>query len=491
MEANQRVQMYNVLLQTPHRQLEEFFKPHKQVLEEDPAFYLHLAAWYDKNGKIRDHKEMFIINLVSHNEPDYRNVGLALLRKLPPYQVRRVLDYVKGTVNRVKSNGDIQEKKTGLFLNVPRALKTEITRYLKEREEKPEWFDDCVLHARSSIKRLYASLHIKPSEYAQAVLFDDNPPEGSALYIVKILSRENDPAKQAHLIAEHRIPYRVASTVIKGMNPVIITALLDVMTPQEVINNMNSLKKRGVLDNPILKSLVDDKLKKAKKDKNVTAYKAKVAAEVSGVTGETKKQLEAVTETQIKERGTIKRPLLLLIDKSGSMDQAIEVGKQLGSMIAAICEADMYTYVFDQVAYPIMPIDNSLVSWENVLKHVRAGGQTSCGIGVMTALKQKKYVEQIILVTDEGENLSPKFVHAYDKYAQEMNVRPDVIIVHVGGICDHIQRDCRQANIQCDYFHFQGDYYALEGVIPFLTKGSMIDLILEIMETPLPRRKAA
>ena len=40
-------------------------------------------------------------------------------------------------------------------------------------------------------------------------------------------------------------------------------------------------------------------------------------------------------------------------------------------------------------------------------------------------------------------------------------------------------------------FTFKGDYYALTNLIPLLTRPSMLELLMEIMEYPLPRRKAA
>jgi len=49
--------------------------------------------------------------------------------------------------------------------------------YLEDRERDPRSFDSAALHARKSLKSLYASLRIKPGDYAQKVLFDEKPPE--------------------------------------------------------------------------------------------------------------------------------------------------------------------------------------------------------------------------------------------------------------------------------------------------------------------------
>src|SRR3954449_3245755 len=91
----------------------------------------------------------------------------------------------------------------GLFRNPPRALKTEITRYLREREVDADWFDGSVLVARKAIKRLYALLHVKPGERAQQILFDENPPADSRLAALKKLAHAQTPVEQAQAIIEY------------------------------------------------------------------------------------------------------------------------------------------------------------------------------------------------------------------------------------------------------------------------------------------------
>ena len=122
-------------------------------------------------------------------------VGLALLRQLPPYEVVRVVDFINGCKKprkvraaaaaskgrKAKAAEAPAEAQTvveeyGLFKNPPRALRTEVTRYLREREADPAWFDSTVLVARKAVKRLYALLHVAPGERAQKILFEDAPP---------------------------------------------------------------------------------------------------------------------------------------------------------------------------------------------------------------------------------------------------------------------------------------------------------------------------
>jgi hypothetical protein len=178
---------------------------HKQIVSADPRFYVRLAAWYADHGDVRDHKEMFVATLSLSDFPGHRDVGLAMLRELPPYQVGRVLDFINGrkttrkipiksatsvaktasantpdasrpgllrrltrklrkqqsremlaaaksatatqTAEAPKPQFRLETEKFGLFRSPPRSLRTEIVRYLREREEDADWFDSSVLSA--------------------------------------------------------------------------------------------------------------------------------------------------------------------------------------------------------------------------------------------------------------------------------------------------------------------------------------------------------
>ena len=119
-------------------------------------------------------------------------------------------------------------------------------RYLREREADPDWFDSTVLVARKALKRMYALLHVAPGERAQKILFDEDPPADSRLFALKELVKAESPADQARAIVEHAIPYRVAATVVKQMTPTVLLALIERMSPQELINNLAPSAPWGV-----------------------------------------------------------------------------------------------------------------------------------------------------------------------------------------------------------------------------------------------------
>lgn len=496
-ERDLRLSLFNSLLTSPHRKLQDLHPTHQNIIKQDPLFYRQLASWYWDKGEIRDHKEMFIVNLSLSDFEGHRDIGLALLRQLPPYEVRRVLDFIRGWHTYIpekesKEKGSERPVKHGLFQNVPRSMRTEISRYLKEREADTNKFDSAVISARNHLKRLYAVLRIVPSERAQKILFEDNPPEDSRVYTLKQIAKEKVPTKQAKLIIDNKIPYRIASTVIKTITPTVLIALINAMSSQELINNVSSLQQRGAFDNPEVKKLIESKLEKAKKAKRVSAYKAKEAAKIAKVTKDVKEKLEKVTEAQIKSKIKITRPTVLLIDKSGSMQITIETGKRIAAMLSAVCTSNLWVYAFDTVAYniPYPPTaEPTLTDWENSFRGIHATGSTSIGSGIKKLGRDSHSAEQIIVVTDGGENCPPFFVNALEQYQKDFKVVPNVCFVKIEGQnSEHVEQACQSKGIMVDSFRFSGDYYSLPNLLPLVSKPSRLELLDEIMNWPLPVR---
>src|SRR5207247_3374173 len=129
-------------------------------------------------------------------------------------------------------------QQTGLFRNAPRSLRTEVERYLREREADADWFDSSVLVARKALKRLYALFHVAPGERAQKTLFDGTETADGRVFALKLLAKATTPDEQACAIVEHAIPYRIAATVVQQMTPTVLAALVERMSAQELSNNL-------------------------------------------------------------------------------------------------------------------------------------------------------------------------------------------------------------------------------------------------------------
>ena len=472
-ERDMRLELLNSLLTTPHRKLEQVAALHNSIVDRDPLFYGHLAVWYQANGDVRDHKEVFIANLLTSALGAHRDAGFMLLQEFPPYEVARIVDFMKQHRGKV-----------------PRSARTAVTRYLRKREDDDAFFDRAALRGRKAMKHLYATLHIKPGERAEAALFKGTPPEDSLAFALKQLARAASPAEQAAIIVERKIPYTVAIGAVKQLTPAVLVALINAMSPQEAINNLNSLKARGAFGHQDVKALIDEKLAAAETSGRVAALKTRVAADAAELDEATVARLNRIADEQVKRRGKITRPTALLVDKSGSMTQAIEVGKQIAVLVSAVCAGELLVYAFDTIAFPVRANGGALSDWERAFKGIKADGGTSIGAPVEVMRLKKQVVEQLIIVTDEGENQQPLIAAAYDAYRRDLNVAPSVLIVKVGQASELIEGQLRTRGAQVDTFTFAGDYYALPNLIPLLSRPSRLELLMEILETPLPARVA-
>lgn len=476
-EQDTRLGILNSFLTVPHRDLALVQSQHTNILRDDPFFYGRLAVWYNKNGSVRDHHEVFVANLLASPETEHRDAGFVLLQELEPYRVARVLDFMKKN------------------LKVTRVAKTAIKTYLRTREKNNNFFDRAAIRAKSAFKSLYASLHIKPSPRVDSILFNDKPPEDSLAFKLKELSKVSDPTEQAQLIVGHNIPFTIAVGAIKNFTPVTLVALINGMSPSEVINNMKKLQEKGAMDHPQIRALVDEKLKAAETDKRVSAYKAQEALKVSKVDEKTKAQLEKVTDVQVTRDGVISVPTAVFVDKSGSMDQAIDLGKQISALVSGVSKSDLFVYCFDTAPYPVRCSGDSttVTAWEQAFKGIRASGSTSCGAPFKAMVNNKEVVDQVVIVTDEDENTSPMYANALRAYATAMDIdNPHTVIVRVGAVRTTLQDTLRDANLPFDVLDFpKKDYYALPNLIPLLSRTSRLDLLIEILGITLPKRPKA
>jgi hypothetical protein len=475
-ERDLQLDMLNSLLVTPHRDLEQVAEVHTSMMAADPMFYGRLAVWYLKHGAVRDHKEVFIAMLLVSEREDHREAGFVLLQSLPPYQVARVLDFMK------------RRKADGSRGKVPRSTRTAVERYLRAREADDRFFDKSALRAKKAMKQLYASLHIKPSARADLILFKDDPPTGSLARALKQLAAEDDSKAQAEIIALNKIPYTIAIGAVSKVSPPVLVALIDAMTPQEVINHLGSLKQRGALDHKALKQLIDAKLDEAKRDKRVAALKGKVAAEAAHLDADTRAKLEAVADAKVKALPTIKRSTALFIDKSASMETAIEIGKRLSALVSGCVEGDLHVVAFDTVPREIRAEGETLSAWEAAFDGIYATHATSLGAPLRLLRKKQAKVEQIVFITDEGENTQPYFAKEYDDYCAELSVAPSVVVIQVGRATGQIVEQLKEKQIEHETVRFEGDYYSLPNLIPLLARPSRMDLLMDILDLELPKR---
>ena len=469
-ERDVRLGLMDSLLAPAQAPLKDLVQIHADALELDAPFYGHLAAWYQKNGRVRSFREVFVAGLGVSPLPEHRQAAWVLLQQLAPYQVAGVVRVAKQHFGRC-----------------PRSLRAAATHYLRQREANPQSFDRAALRQPKALKELYAGLHVAPGARALAVLFARRPPEGSLGWKVKQLARCPVPAEQARKILELNLPFPVAVGAVRKLTPAVLAALVEVMTPAEVINHMKMLQARGALEHREIRARVESKLAEARKDRRVSDYKGLVAAEVVA-DDDLRQQLQAVTQQRLVAQGQIVKPTAILVDKSSSLQEAIEVGKRVAALAAGLMkpEVPLHVLVFDTVARPLERGGASVAEWEHAFRGVTANGATSIGSPVAWLRANRVMVEQLVVVTDEEENTAPYFHDQWELYAREIGVRPEVTLLKVGAASSHLERQLSQRQIAFETYQFTGDYYSLPNLVPMLTRPGRLELLMEILATPLP-----
>ena len=199
-------------------------------------------------------------------------------------------------------------------------------------------------------------------------------------------------------------------------------------------------------------------------------------------------QLEAVVQHRAQAQGAIVRSTAILVDKSSSLSSAIEAAKQLGALVGGLMKADLRVLVFDTVARTLTVPEGSasIADWERAFQGVVANGATSIGSPVAWLRANRVEVEQLVVVTDEEENTAPYFHEQLELYQREMGLMPSVILLKVQGSSDFLERQLRQRQIPFDTYQFTGDIFSLANLIPMLSRPGRLELLMEILSTPLP-----
>ena len=461
------------LMRSPHGKLEEYQSVGTQAANSEPEFLAHLIAYNREKGQIRDSKVALpVISLsVPGLHEDFRQNALAHLAILVPRELLRAVRFSL----QIRTPGNNA------------ALRRMVERYLRAKEDNWAHWQKVAVQHRASMKGLYSIWHIKPSTMAEAILFKGERPKGSvfeAIYQLKSMSA----AEAAGTIMERRIPFLIAMGALGpgAKEPDLVMALIERMSPAELVNNTKMLEKLGIKTIPALRAAYEQALGRAGGSKKMASFKATVAAEA--VEDEAlKAKLQNLQEKQIQALGGVDGNWLVLGDQSGSMSEAIEMARQVSATLAKVVRGQVHLVFFNtsprHVEVTGKTYDQILVA----TKHVKAEGGTSIGCGLLALAEKNIEIDGIAVVSDGGENTPPMFAHVYKAYSQAIGKEVPVYLYRTDGEPDSFSRNLKAAGIDIQVFDLTGgkvDYYALPQLINSM-RTARYSVIDEIMATPL------
>lgn len=458
------------LTRSPHGDLKSYVPIAQRATVEEPEFLAHLIAWNHKNGQIRDSK--VAIPAITLSRPNFVFVenSLAHMASLDPRNFVRALRFAK----------EIKTPTHG------KSISALVEKYIRHREANQGFWDKTVVQHKASMKTLYGMYHIKPSSRADKVLFKGLRPKGSVFEVIHSL-KDLAPTEAAGLIVKHRIPWLAASGALgaKLKEPDVVMALIAQMTATELVTNTKMLEKLGIKTNPALRSAYELGLKKVADSKKATFKTSTAAAQVTDE--KLKAKLQGAQEKQIDTMAKVKGNWLVLGDKSGSMQHAIKTAIEVSATLTRVVEGEVHLVFFDESPRYLNATGKTLYALNDETRHVTAGGGTNIGCGLQYLLDKGIEIDGIAVVSDGGENGSPRFASVYTKYCAKFGKDVPVYFYKLhGSDGDTFSGSMKQADADLQTFDLTGglDYYSLPNIVQTM-RASRFSLVDTIMETKL------
>lgn len=493
------------LTKSPHGSLKEYMEVGARAAKEEPEFSGRLIAWDRHHGQIRDFKVAMPVIYLAHGtlRDEFVSNAMAHLALLSPRDLVRAYRFSK----------DIGADWRSTF-SFRRQMRRLVERYLRALEGNGAKFERVAVQHRRSLQELYSLIHLKPRDMANVILFgrtlDKVPaqmPVGSVFDVIAHL-KDMSPAEASAVITQRRIPSLIAEGALgaKAKEPEAVMALIDRMTPTELVTKSKKLERLGVKTVPILRAAYEQALARAGSSKKATfkVTQALMEADDAIVDESLRAKLGALQEKQIKALGGVDGNWLVLGDASPSMEACIDAARRLAATLAKMVKGQVHLVFFNSV--PRM-FDVTGMEYEKVLaetKYVMVGGGTSIGCGLMPLLDKKDEIDGIAIVSDAQENSSPRFTDVYRQYSTMLDKQVPVYLYRFepgsrGPADVDLAKSMKTAGFDLQEFDVRGkfDYYSLPNLVQTM-RTNRYGLIQEVLDTPLldletvlPRREHA
>jgi hypothetical protein len=479
MEAGlSRQTIFASLIRSPHGELKSYLPVAQAAAKQDAEFFAHLVSWDAKNGQIRD--AHVALPMCSLREPSFSGElldnSLAHLALLSPKMLVQAWEFGK----------EIGTPLHGM------ALKRLIHRYLQARESSYGRWERTVMSHRSYMRRLYAISHFKGCGYGRALMTNGPWLPGSTLEVISRL-KDMEPTQAAGEIMGRKIPYKTARGALgnRSANSDISLALINGMSPAELMNNAKSLERDGVQNNAVLKSAFQAGLAKAAVSDKVSTFRTTRAADAMQ-DGAMKSAIQATQEKQIDRLGQVEGNWLVLGDMSPSMRDAIEGARRVAATLARMVKGKVHLIFFHN---SIRYIDATGKTYDELLaltsNVVASGAGTSIGVGLSYAMEKKFDFDAIAICSDAQENTLPMFAERLKRYQAMTQAEPPVYLYRFlqygrGAADKDLSVSMREFGLEMQEYDLRGGYdsYSLPNLVSTMRvkKFSLIDAILD---TPL------
>jgi hypothetical protein len=412
------------------------------LTQDDPYFLAHLAAWSARgSNQSRDIKLLAVyLNAMSAGDgtpfvkggtlrkPNLRLVSHALFGDFDPKQFARLASF-----RRLKWSPNEHPN----AVHFPRSLREAMERYLNSLS-----LDTLNKHLAAGFRRHliagYRLLQVQPPNEMAALLRykQKNVPLQKAETANPFAGLTDQEI--AEKIERERIPFsRALSMLEREPSPLMLSALFEVASGNQLIVQLNLFEKAGLLSIPEFAERFYAKIKHT-----ATTSVDRLDTVAKGLKPEIKEKLQEVrAETRQTQLGKLDGKLHLDIDKSGSMSAAIALAKECAAVLCDVVGAEDFTWgLFDSRGYAVKDKPITKEHAHRALFGVAADGSTDC-FANYRAVMAKHPVQYYIWITDEDHNHGSMDISALPK--------PEVaIIVHAGGRSNTLSQILRRHGIE-------------------------------------------
>lgn len=534
-EHRARSILYRNLVSVPHRNYGPMVSELGLALKEDPDFASRALVYIAQTSKIRDQVDASIIALLQADTawPEYREAGRCLvlgsdvydirpndISGLQPFRIFRIVEYMASpfivgstqkageelgrfiSAKQARIGEEKLARKLGLDLDsmfftrdpdhrlASRQTRGIVEDYFAMLERNPVRAEGVVVGSRKAVQRLVKRYRMSDEHFPYIrSLLSSKPPEGSKLAILKAVASEENHVEQARLameaVTKHKIPYRIMTSVLPKLSPAVGIVLIQSMSPNEARNSRRWVEESGLLEMPEVKDVYLAKVAQA--TDSVASLDHRKSAMGQDQDVEAAKQ--AAKQASVDKEARIERATGLMIDMSDSMGQALVEATRFGERVAPLCD-DLMTVLFNAYARHVAPRENTLAGWQQALRGVRPSGMTSMEAGFDLMLKSGFEPDQLVIITDEGENVGRTGgIGSLAQAIRESGLSPHIVILALGRGKAEFPQSLENAGLRVDRFLIKpGDYYAYDQVTQLLGGPAALGIVEQILSIELPWR---
>ncbi|MBU8894273.1 VWA domain-containing protein [Corallococcus sp. H22C18031201] len=454
---------------------------------------------------------------IAFHDDDWRAIGEAMvlhyerksLRMLTPKSVLRVAELLEhpeiAQLNRAAGFGDPASRKAPLG-----RWKRVATRWLAARESNLPMLQGLVKAGyKETLKKLARKAGYKPSSptFFEVLGWKQKQSAGGhravGLEGLRLVKRERfDGLSEAEIcewISLERLSYKdVVGRLPKdvGLTPAILAAVLPSLSDRDLRMLTPTLEELGLLEDSAVKARWEKAVASATDQralniaKNVRGQALRQKLEEASDNAARQAVAEATAETDVR--------VMFLVDKSGSMEGAIEQSKEaLARILAGFPLDKLHVAAFDTMGTLLKPKASNRAAVQHMLGGVKASGGTVHGAAVHALHRDGVRVPTdarlvVIVVGDEAGEAGDQFARAFRDCGYTVSAL--ALMVSVVGARGNTVRTCA-AQLRVPFSEVQVEQFADPYQVPRVLKAlldapaatgvSQSGWVERVMRTPL------